>query len=113
MVKVPADKVLRLIAANEKILDIQKNDTATRISSISSKVPPNCVGVILNVVRQSGTGSLDVYPNEGSAGIRLTDVSTTAVLYIVNQRIKYVQTVANDDFDLYMLGYFIEGTIES
>jgi len=100
---------------NGKIADINEADTADHTVDISAYVPQNCVAVILKAYRVSGTGYLLVYPNEGTIGVWLdiggTGAEHVPIIAIKNQRLKYKQSVAGDDFDLFMFGYFVEGRV--
>lgn len=102
---------LRFIGTNEKIADITEADINKHTVDISAYVPANCVAIVISARRVSGTGNILFFPNEGAQAI--TDATpgylTTDVIAIVSQRLQYNLSVANDDFDLYMFGYFTEG----
>jgi len=113
LTKIPANKITQFIAANEKIIDIKGSTTGTVLCSISTKVPPNTVAVLLMVDKITGAGSFYVYPNEGTTKTTLIDIENIALVAISNQRLKLQQTVIGNDFDLYMFGYFVEGTVKT
>ena len=112
MVDIKKNEALKFVAANTKIMDIT-GSTATFVSSIAASVPPNTVAVILCAQRMSGTGVLYLYPNEGTLGTYITDL-VSPLLYALKAgflNVKYKQSVAADDFDLYLLGYLVEGPV--
>jgi len=113
LTKIPANKIARFIAANEKIMDIAQGHTTAVTCTIATKVPPNTVAVLLMVERMAGTSAFYVYPNEGSQEVSLVHLENIAMVAIGNQRIKFAQASAPDDFDLYMMGYLVEGTVKT
>ena len=113
MVKVDANKILQFFAANEKIVDVNESATGIHICSIATKVPPNTVAVLLMASRIGGAGVLRVYPNEGTKYTTLANNECSTPIAMDNQRLKWAQSVAGNDFDLHMFGYFIEGTVKS
>ena len=67
--------------------------------------------VILEARRIAGTGYFPVYPNEGTAYASLSSGGWTVYpIVIANglQRLQYNLSVANDDWDLYSMGYVVE-----
>jgi len=107
---------VRFFGHNEKIVTgLTQADTAKHILDLSKWVPKNTVAVLLIAARTSGTGLLLGYPIEEAIAISLVDRSdptvawTTPVLIAIkNQRIQYSLTVANDVFDIWLFGYFVE-----
>lgn len=112
---VKLDNPTQFIPSNGKIMDINEDDTDSHTCSISAYIPPNCTAIILNAVRTSGTGHLTIWPNEGTYNVRMSSALHQTVIAIKNmgQRLKYKQTVANDVFELYFMGYWIEGEIKT
>jgi len=96
---------------NVNIADVTESDTAKHTVDISAYVPENCVAIIVQGQRISGTGSLHTYSNEGSLPTYINTVFYQPTIAILNQRIQYRLTVANDDFDIYMLGYWTAGQV--
>lgn len=98
---------------NAKLADINESDTDVHTTSLDT-LAPNVVAVIAYALRSTGTGNFTVFPNEGTTGMRIDSVTVSNRCYLIkvlNNRIKYEQSVANDDWDLYILGYIIEGEI--
>jgi len=102
----------RFIPYNRKIADISETDTEKHYLDLKVALGEarKIIAVILNATRVTGTGELEVYPNEGSRYARITWAGNTTTVIIKDgtQRLQYAQTVAGDDFDLYCLGYIIE-----
>lgn len=113
MVKIPANKILQFFGANEKIADVNESASGAHICSISTKVPPNCVAILLSADRITGSGTFRIYPNEGTTNVTLSDATDISLIAMSNQRLKWALSVPGDDFDLYMFGYFVEGTVKS
>lgn len=112
-------EAIEFVPANEKIMDINEDDIAEHICTISDKVPPNTVAIFIGAQRVSGTGVLKIFSDEGTSAQESVALSSCHLVGIKALRIrtpagthiKYAQSVANDDFDLYMLGYFIGGKV--
>ena len=99
-----------LSGLNEKIADITHADTNKHTITLAALgLPDNAIGLLLTANRVSGTGSLRVYPIEGTLGVALTGEISNIV--VINNRLQYDLTVANDDFDLYCIGYFTAGQV--
>ena len=93
---------------NGKVADITHADVAKHTITLATMgLPTNATALILTVSRVAGAGVLRFYPNEGGFYIRPSGVvgETIVVVGIINQRLQYSQSVANDDFDLYCFGY--------
>jgi len=107
---------VRFFGHNEKIVTgLTESDTNKHYLDLSSWVPKNTVAVIMHAVRTSGTGYLVAYPNEGIDTIRITDpddptrtTATPKIIAIKNQRLQYSLAIANDVFNIYLFGYFVE-----
>ena len=99
---------------NEKIADITHADTAKHTISLESLgLPPTAIVLLLGAVRISGTGYLQVYPNEGVDLIRLGPAFNNAVfpIAIILERLEYKLNVASDDFDVYCFGFWTVGQV--
>lgn len=96
---------------NGKVADLKENDTTKHYADISAYVPLNCVAVYLRAVSVAGTGNLQVYPNEETAFACLIDESFNIPIAIASasQRFQWSNTVANDEWDVFMGGYFVSG----
>lgn len=101
-----------------KIMDINEDDTTMHTCDISAHVPPATKAICIHATRESGTGQLFAYPNATATGDAKVWIDAASAAYghsrlipITNQQLKYSQTVAADDFDLYLLAYFVEGPV--
>ena len=94
-----------------KIADIQEDDTSIHTLDLSAILPPATKGIIISAVRASGTGYFRVYPMSGTTFLLYADetkVQGGAFIPIKNQELKWRNTVANDDWDLILFGYFVQ-----
>lgn len=102
----------RFIPYNAKIADITHADVLKHFLDLAAALPETrkIIAIIIGVTRVAGTGYIRVYPNEGVRHDFMTHdaVSLTVVIADGTQRLQYNLTVANDDFDLYCLGYVVE-----
>ena len=98
---------------NAKIADITHADVNKHTLDLAAALPEtrNIIMVSLHAHRIAGTGLLDFYPNEGAhpsyTGDNYAGTNTILIEY-GSQRLQYDLTVANDDWDLYCLGYVVE-----
>ena len=96
---------------NGKIADLQENDITKHFEDISAFVPANCVAVILASSRAAGTGNILYFPNESTKDTTSFAIygshSVIVALASGTQRFQWRNTVANDDWDIYMFGYFV------
>jgi len=93
-----------------KIADLQENDTDAHTEDLSSILPPGTKAVLINVERMSGSGTFVVYPNSHATFI-VSLGNTHNFLFTIpvkNRELKWANTVANDDWDLNLLGYFVQ-----
>ena len=100
-----------VIVDSRKIADLQENDTAAHTLDISSFVPPATLAVLILATRISGTGLFYVFPKSHASRTYYADVLTAGgpvVHPITNREIKWKNSVANDDWDLYLHGYFVQ-----
>jgi len=105
---------------NGKIADIKEADTNKHYLTLANAGGTGAIAgetrkiisVKVYYIRISGTGYILAYPNEGTyqGGIPSGDYRIPTDITIANgtQRLQYAQSVANDDFDLYCLGYVVE-----
>jgi len=110
--KAPLPVIHRFIPYNGKIADISEADTEKHFLDLETALGETRKIVMVGIIcdRISGTGVMKCFPNEGTYftyQYKMTDLR-----YIVikegTQRLQYAQTVANDDFDVYCLGYVVE-----
>jgi len=103
----------RFIPYNAKIADISEPDTAKHTLDLEATLGETrkIIAVIVYAARVSGTGTLIVYPNEGTYGVSIIWSTSLGTIVIKDgtQRLQYAQTVANDEFDLICVGYIVEG----
>jgi len=94
-----------------KVADLQENDTTAHIEDLSFILPEGTKAIIIRADRQSGTGYFYAYPVSGPTyTIQADDITAKAgcFLPIKNREIKWKNNVANDDWDLMLLGYFVQ-----
>ena len=107
------------IPYNAKIADITHADTNKHTLELANAAGTGAIAgetrkivmVGLRAIRIAGTGSLNVWPNEGAfRAYIVTDGGSTTecVLAAGTNRLQYSLTVANDDWDLYCIGYVVE-----
>jgi len=106
--------VQSFVSMNAKIADISEADTNKHlITLIAMGLPANAKVILLGAKRISGTGALDVFPDEGTEATRVGDSANmygkNFAIGVTDERLQYALTVANDDFDLYCLGYWTSG----
>jgi len=90
-----------------KFLDLQENDTVVHIEDISAVVPPGVVAVLIQPRRISGTGGFRVYPMNSTDYVT-PDVSFINIIPIKDQELKWSNSTANDDWDVWIYGYFVQ-----
>ena len=90
-----------------KILDLQENDTATHEADISAFVSPEVLAILIKPERILGTGNFNVYPRTGTIKCETTK-DTPILVPIQDQILKWKNTVANDDWDIYLIAYFAQ-----
>jgi len=92
----------------EKIADLQENDTAVHDLDLSSFIPPECMAIAILVERTSGTGYFNVYPRSHATLKWAISSNKVSLVFIEDQVLKWQNTVNNDDWDVYLLGYFVQ-----
>lgn len=99
----------RLVALEPtKIADLQENDTAIHVLDLSSIVPPECMAILVRAQRMGGSGLFTIYPMSGSTITITSDHISSALIPIKNQELTWKNTVANDDWDVILFGYFVQ-----
>jgi len=102
---------LRPEPCNKKIADISEADTSKHYLGLEAALGETrkIVMVILQWWRTLGTGFLRVYPNEGT---KSTDVEGAYAHSVMikdgTQRLQYSQSAANNQFELWCIGYYVE-----
>ena len=104
---------LVFVPYNNKISDITHPDTNKHNLDLAVALGESrdVVSIIIKCFRMSGTGVFYTYPAEGSS---FTGASTGSVIDMVliatgTQRLQYSLSAANDDWDIYCLGYAVIG----
>lgn len=100
-----------------KILDINHADVNPHEEDISGSVPDNCVMIYVEARRQgASTGVLRVYPDTGAEWTVLNtggQVANRSALggwvSVTGQVLKIAQSVAGDDWDVWMYAYMVQG----
>jgi len=105
-------KMQKFVPYNGKIADITDADTNKHTIDLETALSETrkIIALIITADRVAGTGELGIYANEGSRRINLQIGSRWGMVTIADgtQRLQYDQGVANDDYDLYCLGYVVE-----
>ena len=90
-----------------KIADIQENDTTAHELDLSATLPKECMAILIRPILSAGAGAFQVYPMGDAAYITLS--STLINIVTIKERIlKWSNSVANDDWDLWIYGYFTQ-----
>ena len=90
-----------------KILDLQENDTIAHIEDLSSIFPKETKAILIEPKCMSGTGNFNVYTLSGSMYTKMS-ISAINIAPILNRELKWANSVANDDWDIYLYGYFVQ-----
>ena len=94
-----------------KIADLQENDTATHIEDLSAILPPGTIAILIRGNRVTGTASLYAYPMSEDTVCKIGDsdaIKVPQIIPIKNRELKWANSVANDDWDIFMFGYFVQ-----
>lgn len=103
-------QVCYFVKANKNIATVTEADLNKHTVDISADVPPTTVAVVVTCRRTGGTGTINLYPNEGTIEIGgLQNRTSSHVIAILNQRIQYKLSVINDTFDIDCFGYWVQG----
>jgi len=91
-----------------KILDLQENDTVAHTEDISAFVPPGTIAILLKIHRVSGTGDMKLFLRSTAVEVVAVSVKGLQMVTIKNQEFKWANTAANDDWDIFLAGYFVQ-----
>ena len=91
-----------------KIADLQENDTTVHEEDLSAFLPSETIAIIFVANRASGAGNFIVHPNSHASIIGKCVTDTINTLPIQNRILKWKNSVANDDWDIYLFGYFVQ-----
>ena len=110
MIELGVPKALILVPYNAKIADITHGDVNFHTFDLTSVgIPSNAVMVILNITRMGGAQAIDPYPYSGTQVMKQAVANRQDILLpIVNGEFKYKLQLANDDFDVFCFGYFLQ-----
>jgi len=104
--------VVKFIPYDQKIADIQENDTTDHYIDLTAVFPGvEIVAIHICAIRSSGTGYLKVWPAELSNNsiFLLKETANTNAAWVILadglNRIMWRNSVANDDWDIYCFGY--------
>jgi hypothetical protein len=105
-------KQVKFVPYNGKIADITHADTAKHTLDLETALSETrkIIAIIPRAELIAGTGQLHLFPNEGTSYIYLLSnrVYGTCIIADGTQRLEYALSVANDDWDLYCVGYVVE-----
>jgi len=98
---------------NGKIADITEADTNKHTLDLAAALGETrkIIGVQITPELIAGTGEFYFYPNEGAKTCAASEYGLNPPMVIIKDgtnRLQYNLTVANDDFDLYCVGYVVE-----
>lgn len=100
------------IPYNGKIADITHADILRHTLDLQAALGDTreIIAVTVVALRQSGTGVFYVYPNEGADFLVAENQFRSPCVIIADgtNRLQYSLSVANDDWDLYCMGYVVE-----
>jgi len=91
-----------------KIADLQENDTAAHEEDISAFLPLGTVAIIIHVTRVTGAGVFNAYPNTHATSTVILTKSNIFTIPIKDRILKWSNSVANDDWDVFLHGYFVQ-----
>jgi len=91
-----------------KIADLQENDVNPHEINISTIVPPECMALLICPHRISGAGSFIIYPRSSATRTVTITSLQLGMAPVKDQVIMWKNSVANDDWDLYLMGYFVQ-----
>ena len=101
------------VSYNAKIADINEVDTNKHFLDLQTALTEtrNIIAVTLGRLRNSGTGNINTFPNEGIVQLTIDSygIGDMVIIATGTNRLQYAQTVANDDFDLICKGYIVTG----
>jgi len=94
-----------------KIADLTAADTNIHIEDISDIVPKETKALLIKGTRMGGTGILLAYPVSGPTHhtqIGDPDFNSVVILPIKDQEIAWKLSIAHDDWDVYLFGYWVQ-----
>jgi len=101
-----------IVPTNGKIADITHADTNKHLLTLAAALGETrkIIAVQLWAFRQAGAGEFRTYPNEGLLEVGYVQFGPAQWTVIADgtQRLQYSLSVANDDWDLYCIGYMVE-----
>jgi len=100
-----------VIVDSINIADLQENDIAAHILDVSSVVPPGTIALLLLAQRVSGTGAFYAYPKSHATElfyISALQSGGPTLVPITGRELKWRNTIANDDWNLFLYGYFVQ-----
>lgn len=101
-------KGLRHAGHDGKVADITHADTNKHTITLATMGLPQSIKALqLLAVRIGGAGNFNVYPAEGTYSLTIGHGAEFRGKWcaIINNRLQYSLNTANDDFDLYCVGY--------
>ena len=91
-----------------QIADLQENDTTAHIEDFSHILPPGTLAILIVPQRISGTGNFQIFPRSHGTKNWVATIDSFSLVTVKNRELKWKNTVANDDWDIYLLGYFVQ-----
>jgi len=92
-----------------KIADLQENDTVAHDLDVSPFVPPGCMTVLIKPARVSGTGTFKTWPmSDTTISVIMKTGEGIYILPIKDRIISWQNSAANDEWDIYLFGYFVQ-----
>jgi len=93
-----------------KIADLKENDTIAHTLDLSSILPLETKALILHADLIAGAGNFLVFPlSHATYTVNLGGTQDFPfILPIKNQELKWKNSVADDEWDIYLLGYFVQ-----
>lgn len=92
-----------------KILDITHADTNEHTATMPAGIPSNCVAMYVVPYRIGGTGQWAFRSVSGGNDDICNSNESVVWFRAANGNWYYRLTVANDDWDIYCWGYWVEG----
>lgn len=99
---------------SDKLADIDADTVVAQYLTLAEMgLPDNVVCLLLSATVTVGAGFLDVWPMEDVYNLRIGPAvhDPQVVCAIINNRLKFNQTVATDEFMLFCQGYWTEGQV--
>ena len=107
-------KLQKFVPYNGKIADITEADTNKHFLDLETALSETrkIIAVQLHQTLVAGADDLYAYPNEGTEKTwiyaRSLGVANWIIIADGTQRLQYSLETANDDFDVYCIGYVVE-----